>query len=127
MPNKPPVYPPPVRLTLPLHSACQHPIRPNLHILQQTPLALTLSIRPLPNALTHHIPHLTLQPLPLHNSPGSPLYQPQRRPNNPLDPVLRVRDIRFERDCCVPQAFGQGVHIVCHFVALRVGRVGGRG
>lgn len=120
------MHPPPIGFALPFHSPRQHPICLNLHILNQTPLALAPAIHPLPNLRTNHIPHLPAQTLPLHNAPRRTLHQAQRRPDNPLDPVLRIRDVRFERDGRVPQAFWQRVHGVCDFVAFCVGRVGGR-
>jgi hypothetical protein len=117
------MHPSPVALALPPHCPHNHPVRLDLHILDETPLSLLALLPAVQNPLPIPTPPLIFpQARAQHHPPRRPLHQPQRRADNPLYPVFRVCDVCVEGDGGVPQAFWEGVHVIGYAVVFGSGR-----
>lgn len=120
MPDKLPMYAPPTLLALAPDGSNQQSTSLNFHIFHKHPLLL------LPLLIVSTL-YITLHFLHPHNLPSRPLHQPQRRLNNPLNPILSIRNQTLKRHRRVPEALRQRVDIIRLLVAFRLGGRGIRG
>jgi hypothetical protein len=98
----------PIAFTFAFDCADEHPVRCNLNILHQAPLA---------HCAVHTLLVFSCQSFCPQTPPRRPLQQPKRRLDDPQYAVFRVRHLCLKRDCRAPQSLGQGLHIIGNLVA----------